>query len=275
MDEIFGVGGATDVPPAITWRDLNAVLERRQIALFVDYDGTLTPIAPRPDLANLSDGMRRLLARLAGLMPVTVITGRNLSDVKQRVGLGELIYVGSHGFDIEGPGIAGRPEAASEETRDLIARIGRELDEKLADVPGVILEPKRFSAAVHYRLVPEAHVGPMLDLVNQIALRETEIRVAEGKKLIELRPDVDWDKGTALIWVLRAHGLDRSDVLPLFFGDDVTDEDAFRALRGGGTGYGIVVCEPPRPSFAQARVPETDAVQSLLEKIAACAEQSV
>lgn len=260
------------VPPPIDWPELKTVLGDQNLALFVDYDGTLTPIAARPDLANLSDGTRQLLVRLARLMPVTVITGRDLSDVKQRVGLDELIYVGSHGFDIEGPGITGRPDAATEEARALVARIGRELDQKLADIPGMILEIKRFSAAVHYRLVPNERVGAMLDLVDRIGLREPGLRVTEGKKLVELRPVVDWHKGTALFWVLHALGLDRNGVLPLFFGDDVTDEDAFESLRDAGRGYGLVVSDPPRPSFAQGRLPDTDAVKRLLEQIAGWAE---
>jgi len=273
MDDFYRAGGATDVPPEFSWPDLKAILGQRQLALFIDYDGTLTPIAARPDLAHLSDEVRRLLVRLAELMPVTVITGRDLSDVKERVGLDELIYVGSHGFDIEGPGIAGRPEAASDEARKLVARIGRELEQQFADVPGVILEIKRFSAAVHYRLVPEEHVEPMLALVNEIGAREAELRVTVGKKLVELRPEVDWHKGTALFWVLRALGLDRDDVLPLFLGDDVTDEDAFTSLRSAGRGYGVVVCNPPRASFAQGRVPDTDTVKTLLEQIVLWAEQ--
>ena len=272
MDEIHGAAGATDVPPPVTWTDIEPVLAQRRLALFLDYDGTLTPIAPRPDLANLSDETRRLLVRLARHMPVTVITGRDLGDVKERVGLDQLIYVGSHGFDVEGPGIVGRPDAASDERRDVVARIGRELDEKIADVPGVILEPKRFSAAVHYRLVPDQHIAPMLAVVDQIADREAGLRVSKGKKLVELRPDVDWDKGTALLWVVRALGLETGHVLPLFVGDDVTDEDGFMALRNAGAGYGVVVCDPPRASYAHGRVPDTDAVQSLLVQIAAWAE---
>ena len=272
MDDVFRGEGATEIPPEFSWSDFEASVGAQQLALFIDYDGTLTPIAPRPDLANLSNDTRRLLARLAALMPVTVITGRDLSDVKQRVGLDDIVYVGSHGFDIEGPGIDQRPSAASEATRALIARIGSELDRKLGDVPGIILEPKRFSAAVHYRLVAEDRVAPMLDIVNEIAARQTELRVTGGKKLAEIRPVVDWHKGSAVFWVLSARGLDREDVLPLFLGDDVTDEDAFKSLRAAGRGYGIVVCDPPRPSFAHGRVSDTDAVQRLLETLLRWAE---
>lgn len=264
MDDFSRVEAAEAVPAPVSWPDLEAILEGRRLALFVDYDGTLTPIAERPDLAHLSDDTRTLLARLAEHMPVTVITGRDLADVKARVGLDQLIYVGSHGFAVDGPGISGQPEAASEDARALVDRIGAELQARLADVPNVIVETKRFSAAVHYRLVPEDRIGAILDIVDDIGAREPALRVSGGKKLVELRPDVDWHKGTALFWVLRALDLDRGDVLPLFLGDDVTDEDAFRSLKAAGKGYGIVVCDPPRPSHAHGRVADPEAVAQLL-----------
>lgn len=267
MDATASAAGAAAIPPEISWPDLEAMLHGRRPLLFLDYDGTLTPIAERPDLANLSEETRALVADLAKRMPVAILTGRDIDDTKRKVALDDVIYICSHGFDVEGPGITGHPPAADHRARDHLHGIGQEVEAKLSAVPGVILENKRFSVAIHYRLVPEDAVAPMLAQIRAIADREPSLRLAEGKKLVELRPDVDWDKGTALLWTLENLGLDGDDVMPLFFGDDITDEDGFRALRESGRGYGIVVCDPPRISLAHGRVKSVETVIAMLRKV--------
>ncbi len=274
MDEIKSVQGGARIPPLLSWDQLSTALNGKRPVLFLDYDGTLTPIAARPDLANLSGSTRGLVSELAGRMPVAILTGRDIDDVRQKVRLDELVYVGSHGFDVAGPGIEGSPDVTDDVTRGQIDRIGQEVETRLSAVPGVILENKRFSVAVHYRNVAESEVSAMLNHVHQIAERETALRLAEGKKLIEIRPDVEWDKGTALLWVLQALDLDHESVLPVFFGDDVTDEDGFRALRSASKGHGVVVCDPPRPSWAHSRLPDPAAVITVLRELLVWAERA-
>ncbi len=203
----------------------------RRIAVFLDYDGTLSPIADRPQDAILSDAMRTAVARLAQACTVGIISGRDLDDVRERVGLDELYYAGSHGFDIKGPGIE---RQLGTEAQPALRRATETLRHRLADVEGVIIEPKRFSLAVHYRLVQPDYV----DLVSAAAdaALEPELKRFDGKKVIEIQPNMDWHKGKALMTLLDTLGLDEGSALPIYVGDDTTDENAFRAIRDFGIG---------------------------------------
>src|SRR4051794_43995 len=134
------------------WPEIAARLAGRRPALFLDYDGTLSPIAPRPELATLPEATRELLARLSKRMPVAVLSGRGREDVAALVGLPDLIYAGSHGFDIAGPALRYELDEVIPRT---IAAAAERLQADLAGIPGVLVEPKRFAVAVHYRLVDE------------------------------------------------------------------------------------------------------------------------
>lgn len=191
-----------------------------------------------------------------------VVSGRSREDVAQRVDLPELAYAGSHGFDIEGPsaGAAGGGASlryqAAREAEPLIAAATRALEAELAGVPGAQVESKRFTVAVHYRRVAPERVGEVEAVVDRQVAARPGLRKAGGKKVWEIRPDLDWDKGRAVLWMLAALGLDRPEVVPVYLGDDLTDEDAFRALgerevpRSPG-GIGILVADEPRATAAR------------------------
>ena len=134
-------------------------------------------------------------------------------------------------------------------------------------MPGVLLERKRFSIAAHYRQADESAVVNVKQAVDEIAARHRELRTIAGKKVYELRPDVDWDKGRALIWLLETLGLAQSEVLPLYIGDDLTDEDAFRAIRQ--CGVGIVVSEQPRWTTARYALKNSTEVERFLDELVA------
>jgi alpha,alpha-trehalase len=230
-------GDAATLPSALTHADeLLAHAGDRRPAFFLDYDGTLTPIAPRPDLATLSPEMRAALQRLAAACTVAVVSGRGLADVRGLVQEPELIYAGSHGFEIEGP--AGLSIQAEKGTEFLPAldEMERELNRRLAAVEGALVERKRFSIAVHYRLVDSADQPAVEAAVAEALAAHPEFRKGLGKKVYELQPDIDWNKGRAVRWLIEALELDLERVLPVYIGDDVTDEDAFRALAGDGLG---------------------------------------
>jgi trehalose 6-phosphate phosphatase len=235
------------------------------LAIFLDYDGTLTPIVSRPDQAVLMDSTRAILRTLAAKMPVAILSGRDLDDVRQRVNIGAIVYAGSHGFDIAGPrGV--RKEIATEFLPGL-DMVEQELGKQLAGIAGARAERKRFSIAAHYRNVNASDIPKVERAVSEVAARHRELRKMDGKKVYELLPDIDWDKGKAVLWLLENLGLERAKVRPIYIGDDRTDEDAFRALEKSGVG--ILVSEEPRPTAARYSLKDPAEVERFLLELVA------
>jgi trehalose 6-phosphate phosphatase len=240
----------------------------RQPAVFLDYDGTLTPIVQRPELAVLDEAMRTAVRRLAALCPVAVISGRDLDDVRTRVGLDDIHYAGSHGFDIAGPGGLRHEHPAGVAALPRLDAAERHLRDALGPVTGVLVDRKRFSIAVHFRRVAGDDASRVEQAVDTELRRVPGLRKGHGKKVFELRPDVDWDKGSAVRWLLEALDLARDDVVPVYIGDDVTDEDAFRELARCGDGIGIAVMDSPRPTAAKFYLRDPEDVRSFLGTLA-------
>ena len=236
----------------------------RGLAIFLDYDGTLTPIVSQPDEAVLPNSTRAILRRLAAKMPVAILSGRELTDVRKRVGIDAIIYAGSHGFDIAGPRGLRRQEAI--EFLPALDVAEKELREKLAGIAGALIERKRVSIATHYRNVNESDFPKMERGVSEITTRHRELRRIDGKKVYELLPNIDWDKGKAVLWLLEKLGLDRSNARPIYIGDDRTDEDAFRALEQRGVG--ILVSEKPKPTAASYSLKDPSEVECFLRELA-------
>lgn len=222
--------------------------------MFLDYDGTLSPIAPRPELATLPEETREVVRRLSERYPVAILSGRGRQDVASMVDLDNLAYAGSHGYDIAGPGFRHEVGAGIPET---IESAAQELRRELDDLEGVIVEPKRFAISIHFRLARDKDVPTIERVVDEVAARHASLRKGHGKKLFELRPDLDWDKGKALLWILEAMDLDRT--VPLYIGDDITDEDAFRVVQ-----IGILVAEEPRETLASYSLRNPDEVRRFL-----------
>jgi trehalose 6-phosphate phosphatase len=239
--------------------------EHKKLAVFLDYDGTLTPIVKRPEEALLAEDMRAALQRLASICLLAVISGRDRADVEQLVGLDELIYAGSHGFDIAGPGAMELQYEGGKERMPELDKAEAQLRAQIEPIPGAQVERKRYAIAVHYRNVAGEEVDHIKRLVADISRQHAGLKTSGGKMIVELRPDIDWDKGKAVWWLLHKLNADRPKVLPLYIGDDITDEDAFRALIDQG--IGILVGEHGEPTFAKFRLADVEEVRQFLHQL--------
>lgn len=264
-DDVYAISFLRQIPHALEcMADLSAWRKNRPLALFLDFDGTLADIVDEPDKAEIFPGGRSVLESLT--CPVAVISGRNLKDLQSRVDVEGIYYAGNHGFDIAG-GNRRRTLPEAEAVLDDVDRAEQTLREQVAQLAGVILERKRYSLAVHYRKVKSESVLEKVKKAVGDVERETGLRKRSGKKVLELEPDVDWNKGRALRWLM--------DILPpggegqyfvVYAGDDTTDEDAFAALRDDGPG--IYVGESPARSLADYHLRNPEEVLRFLQALA-------
>ncbi|MGE5301043.1 MAG: bifunctional alpha,alpha-trehalose-phosphate synthase (UDP-forming)/trehalose-phosphatase [Acidobacteriota bacterium] len=203
--------------------------------LFLDYDGTLAPIVESPDRAVITERMRGLLDRLKRKIPVAVISGRGLEDVRAKVGLDDVIYAGNHGAEIWGGEKVVRD--GSRDQRHLLGKFIEQLREALSHVPGAMVEDKGVTASLHFRMVKLKQVEEVLHVFRDIVKDyEDRFRITAGKKVFEIRPRDAWNKGDAVTWIMGNYGDGR---LPVYIGDDTTDEDAFRVIEGKGISVSI------------------------------------
>jgi trehalose 6-phosphate phosphatase len=236
-----------DLPHALENGDeLARRLAGRHLAVFLDYDGTLTPIVDRPEDAIISDSMRKAVRELAGRCTVCVVSGRDRRVVQELMGIDDLIVAGSHGFDIWSPvgGAIQREEGAGFE--GLLDEVKARLRKEAGAIDGVLVEPKSVSVALHYRLVSEEERPTIKEIVDAVlAERTDELKVTPGKMVYEIQPKIDWDKGKAVLYLLEALDLEGPEVVPLYLGDDITDEHAFEVLAGRGIGIFVGRADDP------------------------------
>ena len=237
----------------------------KTMAVFLDYDGTLTPIVDRPELATLREETRETLRQLARHCTVGIISGRDRSNIHQLVNIDSLFYAGSHGFDICGPKNWNIQHEIGMQFLPALDQAETFLHGRLHMVNGTLIERKKFSLAVHYRLVASKDAETVRDAVDDALSRHPTLRVREGKMVYDLQPRIEWDKGKALLWLMDSLNLSLDQVLPLYIGDDVTDEDAFLVLRDRG--IGIVVEDSARTTNATYRLSNTDEVHHFLQHL--------
>ncbi len=218
----------------------------RRPAVFLDYDGTLTAIVDRPEDAVISQSMREAVRGVAERCPVCVVSGRDRRVVQGLMGVDDLIVAGSHGFDIWSPREGTLEHEAGGGFEELIERVTARVREEADPIEGSLVEAKKASVALHYRLVADADRPRIAAIVDRLlADHPDELKVTPGKMVYEIQPKLEWDKGKAVLYLLEALGLDGDDVVPLYLGDDVTDEDAFRALSGKGIGIFVGRADDP------------------------------
>ncbi|KAF5740213.1 trehalose-phosphate phosphatase C isoform X1 [Tripterygium wilfordii] len=249
----------------------------KQIVMFLDYDGTLSPIVEDPDRAFMTKEMREAVRDVARYFPTAIVTGRCRDKVCGFVKLPGLYYAGSHGMDIKGPskctynednqGVLFQPAS---EYLPMIEEVYKTLLECTKSIPGVKVENNKFCASVHYRCVDENMWGGLAEQVRVVINNYPKLRLTEGRKVLEIRPTIKWDKGKALEFLLESFGYaDSNDVLPIYIGDDRTDEDAFKVLRNRGQGFGILVSKVPKETNASYSLRETTEVKDFLRLLVA------
>ncbi|WP_051609535.1 trehalose-phosphatase [Fodinicurvata fenggangensis] len=265
----------TDGLPAFWDSDweLRACLSGRSLAVFLDYDGTLTPIVEDHTKAFLDDGMRAAIAELARSAKVAIISGRDLQKIQQLVKIDSLFVAGSHGFEIAGPDGTSEYLERGVEFLPKIEEAERRLHEGLSGIDGHSVERKRFSIAVHYRRVAERDVPRMEAVVDEVLSACGGLRKGHGKKVFRIQPDLEWHKGCAVLWLLERFRHDDPNILPVYVGDDITDEDAFRALAGRGLTI-VVRDREERRTAADYAVADTDEVRQLIAMLAVLAAEA-
>ena len=258
-----------DIPSLVTW--LTDWLARGgSLLLLSDYDGTLTPIVDRPDEAWLAEATRVDLQALARSprIHLAFVSGRDLADLRARVGVRDAIYAGCHGLEIEGPGLHFRhPEAEAQQ--DTLNAITRQLSLRASTIPGMQVEPKRFGLAVHYRHVERDQMRRVeMELARAIQRTGGRLKVFHGTAVIEIQPQVGWNKGDCVLWIRDLiQRASSARVVVLYLGDDWTDEHAFETLAGQG--ITIKVGSDAPASRAGYRLPDVAGVRRLLSALAA------
>ncbi|KAM5575763.1 putative trehalose-phosphate phosphatase D [Rosa sericea] len=248
----------------------------KQIIMFLDYDGTLSPIVEDPDRAFMSNEMRKAVRAVARYFPTAIVSGRCRDKVYSFVKLSELYYAGSHGMDIRGPSESNKYKNANQavlfqpasEFLPMIDEVCKILVEKTKSISGARVENNKFCLSVHFRCVEEKSWAALAEQVRLVLNEYPKLKLTQGRKVLEIRPTIKWDKGKALEFLLESLGYaNSSEVLPVYIGDDRTDEDAFKVLRDRGQGFGILVSKVPKETNASYSLQEPAEVKDFLRRL--------
>lgn len=252
-----------DLIPSHWTEDREILFERLtappRLLVACDFDGTLAPLAPDPDGAALPSATHEVLRQLVAAPGVhlAIISGRALVDVRTRVLMPKVCFAGNHGLEMAGHGLDGA-KAQAKALAPRLALLAEVIARRLADLPGLLVENKALSVAVHYRQVEVSRWAEVVHAVRSLTAADPSFRVQSGHRVVEVLPAIGWDKGEALKQIAGRLGIPRSAVF--YVGDDTTDEDAFRAVPNGTT----VSVGASRPSAARWMARGTDDVRQLL-----------
>eukprot|EP00164_Ancoracysta_twista_P005588 GFYU01007662.1.p1 GENE.GFYU01007662.1~~GFYU01007662.1.p1 ORF type:complete len:1120 (+),score=348.98 GFYU01007662.1:67-3360(+) len=222
----------------------------RDLAFFLDYDGTLTPIVQHADEAILSDDTREVVRALATKYHTSIVTGRSRVKAHNFVQLDDISYAGSHGFDIAGPANTSISHQVASSYIPALDNAKNMLPDMLKEIDGAWVEDNTFSVSVHFRNVAVENVPKVESIVDDFIAESPMLRKTYGKKVLELRPQINWHKGKAVEWLLDALEMGEN-AFPVYIGDDVTDEDAFRTVKERN-GLAIIVSEDPKSRPTEA-----------------------
>lgn len=240
----------------------------QHLVVLCDFDGTLCEFHPDPGAVWMPSSIGEALDAIATRTDATVglVTGRRIDDVRRRAGLSASVYyAGLHGLEIEVEGERFRhPDIGTE--RDLIHRLADAMSAELSSLGGVFLEDKDVSIVAHFREAsPEvqAYVPEIFERHARPYIKSGRLRIMKGSCARELLPKIDWHKGSAVIWICDRVAQHHGSAWPVYIGDDLTDEDAFRALKR--TGLGIAASD--RVSGAAYRIEGPSEVEALLNRL--------
>jgi len=225
------------VEPEYFFGNKNPKLEcsPRGFFLFLDFDGTLVPIQNDPTKCVLSPKIKGQLEAIAlsGKACIAILTGRTVSDVRDRVNIQDVYYGGNHGIEISGPRVNyTHPDALS--GKDIIDKVCREIEQEIGNIEGAFIEKKKFGFTLHYRMANKEDKALIKRTFYKIISESPDpqaFSVLRGKKVLELAPNVSWDKGIAALFILQEL---KRNYLPIYVGDDLTDETAFKTLNEDG-----------------------------------------
>ncbi|CAG9820300.1 unnamed protein product [Phaedon cochleariae] len=257
--------------PAVTLDDFDEYLSKyigstHKLALLLDYDGTLAPIAPHPDLAVIPTETKNVLQRLSNVSDVyiAIVSGRNVNNVKEMVGIDGITYAGNHGLEILHPDGTKFVHPMPTEFHDRVGGLMKELQEKVCR-DGAWVENKGALLTFHFRETP-VHLRPPLEREATALIEAAGFNAAQAHCAIEAKPPVQWNKGRASIYILRtAFGVDWCERIRIIYvGDDATDEDAMQALKGMAATFRVTSSQITKTS-AERRLPSTDSVLTMLK----------
>jgi trehalose 6-phosphate phosphatase len=246
--------------------EIELVIGARRPAFFLDLDGTLAPIACRPDLVEMPAATREIIDRLARKFLVCITSGRGLEELRHVVRVPSVYYAANHGHEILGPPGSGIILEVGTEYRGAVESVAAEVEKALGSVEGVVIENKGLSLAVHYRLVAVEERPRVERAVKGATARYPALRLLRGRMVFDVLPPQVWDKGRATTWLLEHSGWGPGDVCPVCLGDDLTDEDMFAAVQGWG--LSVLVGSPERATRAGYRLHDGQEVARFLEVFA-------
>ncbi|XP_008445346.1 probable trehalose-phosphate phosphatase D isoform X2 [Cucumis melo] len=231
------------LPSALNMFDqITTASKGKQIVMFLDYDGTLSPIVEDPDRAFMTNEMRAAVKNIATCFPTAIVTGRRRDKGNEAV----LFQPAS-------------------ELLPMIEEVHKTLSEITKSINGAKVENNKFCISVHFRCVDEKRWGALAEQVKSVVNQYPKLIMSLGRKVLEIRPAIKWDKGKALEFLLESLGFtNSSDVLPVYIGDDRTDEDAFKVLQSKGLGFGILVSKFPKETCASYSLQEPSEVEEFL-----------
>jgi len=261
-----------DIPHALSClEEIESAVQGKTLFTALDFDGTLAPLNNDPEAVEISAEMKKRVKNLALRCHVAIMTGRDLDDIRERVGLEELFYSGSHGFEIAGPRESGLFFEAGKEFLPVLNKAEELLPGIIGDIPGVLIQRKRFSISIHYRMVERERIRELIEKAGRAVKSIGGLVARNDKKALEILPGMTWNKGSALLWILEAAGMTDQDSFAISMGDDVTDEDMHKAVKGRGAGIIVTGTEPHLSSFADYRlgsIAEAGRFIEILERIA-------
>jgi trehalose 6-phosphate phosphatase len=245
------------------WGKIEKILNNANfIYFFSDYDGTLTPIAKRPELAKLDEQTKELLISITNKPKhkLIIVSGRSIRNLISTVRIKGIYYSGNHGFEIKGPDMD-YSYPLSPNIKDTVLNIFEILRSQIGKIEGVILEHKGATLSIHYRLTPNDKVNTIKNAVKRSIKIHEDLKITSGKKVMEIRPKVDWDKGRTVLWIMSRF---KEKGLVIYLGDDTTDEDAFSVIKNGIT---ILVSNRRRSSKAKYYVNNVKEVKKFLKSV--------